>query len=229
MSCIQSLPPSAEAAELFPVIGAMDPECIVEGLTANVPRRMLAWLKVSFRPPRLASESDINPIQKIPSVPRDLIKLWEDYEYMAMLEKTVKWGSPTGSYPFVKRVWPYSPEFLRILVSLVMFQPYPLCGLSKLCGRLDLTWTKMRSSICDPSSTIWRDEHGLPGLPARQAFRDVALQCIRQMVRNHLYIGGQVYPEESRDASLESMGRYQTNDEVTEEGIYKNVDHRRKQ
>ncbi|KAJ7921788.1 hypothetical protein B0H13DRAFT_2414142 [Mycena leptocephala] len=151
-----SLPPSAEAAELFPVIGAMDPECIVEGLIANVPRWILAWLK------------------KIPSVPRDLIKLWEDYEYMAMLEKK---------------------------------------QLSKLCSRLDLTWTKMRSSICGPSSAIWRDEHGLPGLPARQAFRDVTLQCIRQMVKTTSTLAG----------------KYQTNDEVTEEGIYKSVDHKRKQ
>ncbi|KAJ6456922.1 hypothetical protein C8R45DRAFT_568949 [Mycena sanguinolenta] len=38
----------------------------------------------------ILSSSPSNPMQKISSVPRDLIKLWEDYECMASLEGTVR-------------------------------------------------------------------------------------------------------------------------------------------
>jgi hypothetical protein len=49
MPFIQSLPPSAEVAELLPLIGTIDPECIFAFCVNNVPRSMLAWLKVSSR------------------------------------------------------------------------------------------------------------------------------------------------------------------------------------
>ncbi|KAF7372990.1 putative nwd2 protein [Mycena sanguinolenta] len=197
------LPPSAEVAELFPLIGTMEPEWIFgfSALNLNVASPMLAWLK------------------KIASAPRDLITLWEDYEYMAFFEQTVLYGSP--AHPTAKRMVVYNPELLRILVSLVVFR----CDrLTKLRRRLDLTWTDMRISICGPSSNI---EHGLPVLAVRLAFRDVALQCIRKMVENHINISGEVYSWESRDAPLESICRYQIPDHATGEEIFKSVVHRR--
>ncbi|KAJ6465440.1 hypothetical protein C8R45DRAFT_1023197 [Mycena sanguinolenta] len=49
MPFIQSLPPSAEVAELLPLIGTMDPECIFVFPVTDTPGRMLASLKVGFR------------------------------------------------------------------------------------------------------------------------------------------------------------------------------------
>ncbi|KAJ6456884.1 hypothetical protein C8R45DRAFT_568414 [Mycena sanguinolenta] len=157
-------------------------------------------------------------MQKIPSAPWDLIKLWGNYECMVPLEGIVRWGRPTAKHSF-----PCSPEFLRILISLVVFQPGELCVLSKVHDRLDLTWTEMRTSICGPSSTVARDERGLPVLADRMAFRDVALQCIRKMVKNHINVGGQVYSWESRDAAFESTGRPEIADDATKEEIYKHT------
>ncbi|KAJ7861127.1 hypothetical protein B0H14DRAFT_2441875 [Mycena olivaceomarginata] len=194
MPFIGSLPPSTEVAELLPLIGAIDPECIFTSFSNEVPELMLAWLK------------------KIPSAPRDLIKLWEDYDCMAFLEQAVLWRVP--NHPSSKPIFLCSPEFLRILISLVVFRPDTL---SMLRGRLDLTWTEMRTSICGPSSNVARDQHGLPALAVRLAFRDLALHCIRKMVENHLDIGGEVYSWESRDAALESIGRHQIDVDATEE------------
>ncbi|KAJ6465446.1 hypothetical protein C8R45DRAFT_1174019 [Mycena sanguinolenta] len=182
MPFIQSLPPSAEVAELLPLIGTIDPECIFAIFDNDVPRRMLAWLK------------------KIPSASRDLIKLWEDYECMVSLKKTVQ----QGQYLSVAHIFPCSPEFLRILTSLVMFRYESLCKLRSL---LDLTWAEMRTSICGPSSNVASDQHVPLVLAVRLAFRDVALQCIRKMVKNHLNMGGQVYSWETRDAALEFIRR----------------------
>ncbi|KAJ6465417.1 hypothetical protein C8R45DRAFT_495687 [Mycena sanguinolenta] len=169
--------PSAEVAELLPLIGTIDPKCIFTIFGNDVSRRMLAWLK------------------KIPSAPKDLIKLWEDYECMASFERTVQ------AHRSAKRIFPCSPEFLRILVPRVVF---PYAGLRQLRGRLDLTWTEMRTSICGPSSNLATDELRLA---VHLAFRDVALQCIRKMVKNELDVGRQVYSWESRDAALESVRR----------------------
>ncbi|KAJ6465423.1 hypothetical protein C8R45DRAFT_1219761 [Mycena sanguinolenta] len=201
MHCINSLPPCAEVTELLPLIGTMDPGWIFAFPGICFPVQMLAWLK------------------KIPSAPRDMIKLWEDYECMVSLEETVLAGSPT--HTSIERVFPCSLEFLRILVSHVILQ----CdGLSKLRGRLDLTWAEMRTSICGPSSNLATDELGLA---VRLAFRDVALQCIRKMVKNRLDMGGQVYSWETRDAALESictMGASQIDVSVTNEHIIEQDD-----
>ncbi|KAF7372995.1 NACHT domain-containing protein [Mycena sanguinolenta] len=189
---IKSLPHSTAVAELFPLIGTMDPECIFWFFAYDVPGLMLAWLK------------------KIPSVPRDLIKLWEDYECMASLENTVLRGPPP--YSHTKHIFPCSPECLRILISLVMFKHNSLW---KLRGCLDLTWTAMRSAICGPSSNVASDPHRPPVLAVHLAFRDVALQFIRKMVKNHVDIGGKVYSWESRDSALDSIGRHQKDNDAT--------------
>ncbi|KAJ6465452.1 hypothetical protein C8R45DRAFT_496064 [Mycena sanguinolenta] len=186
---IISLPPSA-VAELLPLIGSMDPRYIFAFPGTHVPGRMLVWLK------------------EISSASRDLIKLWEDYEYMVLFERTVRWGHRSA-----KRIFPCSPEFLRILISLVMFR---YNSLSKLRDLLDLTWTEMRASICGPSSTVASDQHGPPVLAVRLAFRDVALKSIRKMVKNQIDMGGQVYSWETRDAVLKSIRIYQIDDDTTE-------------
>ncbi|KAJ6465435.1 hypothetical protein C8R45DRAFT_1023190, partial [Mycena sanguinolenta] len=164
MPFIESLPPSAEVAELLPLIHRINPECIF-AFFGNVPRHMLAWLK------------------KIPSAPPDLIKLWKDYECMVSFERTVLLGSPT------EHSFPCNPGFLRILVSL-WFRSDSFIGLREIRGQLDLTWTEMRTSICGPSSNVARDRHVLPVSAARLAFRDIALEYIRKMVKNHLDMDG---------------------------------------
>ncbi|KAJ6465449.1 hypothetical protein C8R45DRAFT_1174060 [Mycena sanguinolenta] len=178
MPFIESLPPFAEVAELLPLIGTIDPdpECIFAIFLDDVPRRMLAWLK------------------EISSAPRDLINLWEDYGYMILFERTVR-----GGHQSAECIFPCSLEFLRVLASHEILQCH---SLPELRGLLDLTWAEIRNSICGPSSNLTTDELGLA---IRLAFRDVALQCIRKMVKNHLDIGGQVYSWETRDAVLESI------------------------
>ncbi|KAJ6456844.1 hypothetical protein C8R45DRAFT_568131 [Mycena sanguinolenta] len=52
MPFITSLPPSAEVAELLPLLGTMDPERIFGVLAPNFPRRILLWLKVSLKYPQ---------------------------------------------------------------------------------------------------------------------------------------------------------------------------------
>ncbi|KAF7378193.1 putative nwd2 protein [Mycena sanguinolenta] len=193
---IESLPPSAEVTELLPPIGAVDPEFIFVVFPTNVPKRILAWLK------------------KEPSAPGNLIKLWEDYDCMASLEKMVGWDLPVC--PSAKPIFPCSPECLRILISLVVF---PRTGLSTLRGRLDLTWPEMRTAICDPSSTVARDQHGRPVLAVRLAFRDVALQYIHKMMKNQLDMRGPVYAWESRDAKFEAIRRREINDTAEKEQI----------
>ncbi|KAF7372937.1 putative nwd2 protein [Mycena sanguinolenta] len=159
---INTLPPSVEVAELLPRIGAIEPEFFVSTTyimmpSPYVPRRILAWVK------------------QVPSAPRDIINLWEEYECMVSLEQTVRWGPLSA-----ERIFPRSPEFLRILVSLVVFKQDTLL---QLRGRLDLTWTEMRTSMSCPSSNVAMDEHELSALTVRQAFRDVALQCLRKIVK----------------------------------------------
>ncbi|KAJ6465412.1 hypothetical protein C8R45DRAFT_1173961 [Mycena sanguinolenta] len=198
---IQSLPPSAEVAELLPLICTIDPECIFVDSFTNIPERMLAWLK------------------RMPSAPADLIKLWEDYECMVSFEETVQ-GHPLSA----THIFPCRLKFLRILVARVIHQIRQYDGLSKLRGRLDLTWAEMRTSICGHSSNLATDELGLA---VRLAFRDVALQCIRKMVKNQLDMGGQVYSWETRDTALESictMGASQIDVSVTNEHIIEQDD-----
>ncbi|KAF7368068.1 NACHT domain-containing protein [Mycena sanguinolenta] len=158
---IISLPPSAEVAGLLPLIGTVDPECIFRSHATEVPTVMLAWLK------------------EIPAGPWDLIKLWEDYECMVSFQATLRWGW----HPSPKHTFTCSPEFLRMLVSFVVFQHD---WLPEHRGRLDLTWTEMRTSICRRSSNVTRVRHGAFLLAVRLAFRDVALQCIRKMVKNQI-------------------------------------------
>ncbi|KAJ6456880.1 hypothetical protein C8R45DRAFT_568388 [Mycena sanguinolenta] len=205
---ITSLPPSGELAVLLPLIGTIDPASIFAFFAIDVPGQMLAWLR------------------KIPSAPPALIRLWEDYEWMVSFEGSALWCSPSQDPG--KRIFSCSPEFLRILVSLVGFRNCGLDGLSELRARLDLKWTEIRTSICGPSSNLATDELGIA---VRTALRDVALQCIRKMVKNELDIGGELYSRECRDAALESTRRHrhQIDDDATEEEIYKREAHRMEQ
>ncbi|KAJ6456919.1 hypothetical protein C8R45DRAFT_1185042 [Mycena sanguinolenta] len=81
-------------------------------------------------------------------------------------------------------------------MSLMVFRHDRLWQLRR---RLDLTWTEVRTSICSPSSNAVRNEGGLPVLAVRLTFRDIALQCIRKMVKNQLDVGGQLYYWEQCD------------------------------
>ncbi|KAJ6457897.1 hypothetical protein C8R45DRAFT_1081730 [Mycena sanguinolenta] len=186
-----SLPPSAEVAVLLALIGAIDREYIFASPHNEVPGRMLAWLK------------------KILSAPRDLIKLWEDYECMVSFQGTVLRWSPSKHSG--KHIFLCSPEFLRLLISLVMFRNGGLDRLPSLRGRLDVTFTEIRATICSPRSNIDRDQHAPPVLAVRLAFRDVALQCIRKMVKNQIDIDRQAYSSEPRYTASESIRRMERN------------------
>ncbi|KAJ7793807.1 hypothetical protein B0H14DRAFT_3497681 [Mycena olivaceomarginata] len=106
MPFIQSLPPSAEVAELLPLIGTMDPEWIFEVFATDVPEQMLGWLK------------------KIPSAPPDSIKLWEDYECMVFLEQTVQWRRP--SFRFVQSFPDPTTELIAFWKQACKFDSKPL-------------------------------------------------------------------------------------------------------
>ncbi|KAF7372932.1 putative nwd2 protein [Mycena sanguinolenta] len=181
ISFLESSLPSAGGAELFPLIGTIDPNCVFFFRTTAIPERMLVWLKMR-------------------SAPRDLMKLWEDYEYMASFERKVEWNWHELS---AGRMVPCSSELLRILVSLVAFTPATLSNTRDL---LDLTWTEMRTSVCGASSNSAKDQHGLTVLAASLTFRDVALHCIRKMVKNTLNMGRH-YSWETPAAVLESIRR----------------------
>ncbi|KAF7333978.1 hypothetical protein MSAN_02399900 [Mycena sanguinolenta] len=145
-------------------------------------------------------------LKKVPSVPQDLIKLWEDYAYMFALQKTLLGGQWEGDInPLMSGNFavPPSTEFLQTLVPLALF-PTELWNLRH---RLGLTWTELRTFICGPCSNIAQDKCPLPALDIRLSCRDAALRYIRTMVKNHVDAGGEVYPWESRKilVALESI------------------------
>ncbi|KAJ6465472.1 hypothetical protein C8R45DRAFT_1174081 [Mycena sanguinolenta] len=72
-----------------------------------------------------------------------------------------------------------------------------------------------------------QNQRGELVLSSRLATRDVALQCIRKMVKNQLDMGGQVYSWETRAAALESIGRHQIADDTKGE-ILKHTHEQRK-
>ncbi|KAJ6491203.1 hypothetical protein C8R45DRAFT_991657 [Mycena sanguinolenta] len=157
---IVSLPLSAEVAELFPLIGSIDPEYVFHESYNNDWGHLISWLR------------------KLPSAPQDLITLWEDYAYMLAIQRALRSKVWLGSQAMIKHM---SPELLRILVPLTLL---PATWLSQLCGPLSLTWTELRTSFCRPCS-VGCDEDGLPALDPRWACRDAALRYIRTMVQNH--------------------------------------------
>ncbi|KAF7375705.1 hypothetical protein MSAN_00460000 [Mycena sanguinolenta] len=164
ISFIVSLPPSAE---LFPLIGSINPEYIFDG-AANLYNGELAsiasWLK------------------KSPSTPTDVIQLWEDYVFI--FDLFIEGRLPKGLS--VRHVVSPSPELVRVLVSLqVLFHP-----LEKLPATLDLTWTDLRTTLCSLRPKLVGDIHALPICQPQAAHswaaRDLALHLIRKMVKNHI-------------------------------------------
>ncbi|KAJ6471559.1 hypothetical protein C8R45DRAFT_1104524 [Mycena sanguinolenta] len=112
---IVSLPSSGAVAELFPLIGSMNPDYIfdpkqyksIDGDFGGI----VSWLKNS------------------PSAPAEVIQLWEDYTFMFSLDNEL--------HPFVEHVVFPSPELLCILITMGFLRR----KLSELRTILDLTWT----------------------------------------------------------------------------------------
>ncbi|KAF7372907.1 putative nwd2 protein [Mycena sanguinolenta] len=172
---IVSLPPSNAVAELFPLIASVNPHYIFRpAYLSNVDLASItSWLKNN------------------PSAPTDVIQLWEDYAFMFSIE----WPTEGVSVQYI--VSP-SPELLRILVSLGFLRLY------ELPTTLDLTWTDLRATLCRLGPSFVGDEHTLPvhqqQTTSPWAARDVALQLIRKMVKNHNDTNGGANPSASRDA-----------------------------
>ncbi|KAJ7844248.1 hypothetical protein B0H14DRAFT_2700158, partial [Mycena olivaceomarginata] len=75
--------------------------------------------------------------------------------------------------------------------------------------KLDLTWTDLRTTLCSLRPKFVRDEHVLPAHRPQPAYpwaaRDLALQLIRKMVKNHFDTDGGINPSASRDAYTRSQ------------------------
>ncbi|KAF7334897.1 putative nwd2 protein [Mycena sanguinolenta] len=181
---IVSLPPSGEVAELFPLIGSINPDYI-------------------FDPEKYVSRYDdfksiVSWIKNTPSAPADVIQLWEDYAFMFSID-TMHSSIKASS---VKRIASSSPELLRILVSTGFLHR----RLWELPTKLDLTWTDLRTTLCSLRPKSVGAEHVVaihqPQTASPRVARDLALQLIRKMVKNHNDTDGGVNPSASQDAVL---------------------------
>ncbi|KAF7372919.1 putative nwd2 protein [Mycena sanguinolenta] len=159
---IVSLPPSGGVAELFLLIGSVNPDYIFD----------------------LGSDHDIGDLVAIaswlkttPSAPANVIELWEDYAFMISIDTMHR----CSVGPSVEHIVSPSPVLLCILVSLGLLS----CRLLDLPTKLDLTWTDLRTT-----------------LSLSLVSRDLALQFIRKMVKNHIDTNKGVDPSASRDAVL---------------------------
>ncbi|KAF7372896.1 NACHT domain-containing protein [Mycena sanguinolenta] len=175
------LPPSDAVAELFPLIGSVNPEYIFHPET-NLYNHEFAlitsWLK------------------KSPSAPADVNQLWEDYAFMISIANMSFAVGSSGKH----NVLP-SPELLRILILMGPLRH----NLSHVRTKLDLTWSDLRTTLCSLRPKSLGDEHLVPiHQPQRTspwAARDLALHLIRKMVKNHADTNGGVNPSASRDAT----------------------------
>ncbi|KAF7326836.1 NACHT domain-containing protein [Mycena sanguinolenta] len=176
---IVSLPTSSAVAELVPLIGSMNPDYLF--YPYQVEDRELA---------------SIAPWLKTHSAPADLIQLWEDYAFMFSIDKK-KW---LNKPPSVKHNILPSPELVRILLSMG-FLNWPFW---ELPTKLNLTWTDLRATVCSLQPKSAGDERILPIHQPHSAFpwaaRDLALQLIRKMVKNHIDTDGGANPSASHDA-----------------------------
>ncbi|KAF7372811.1 NACHT domain-containing protein [Mycena sanguinolenta] len=155
---ITSLPPSIE---LCPLIACMEPARIFALTNANF-KDMLSWLK------------------RIPSVPQDLIELWEDCTYVTLM-------ATVDTSLMVKHINSPSSELCQVLVALRL--EYGLHSISHL---LDITWDKLRTIICSlrPSITetgYWATSYQIlqaiiPWEDQRWTCQDIALKCICRIV-----------------------------------------------
>ncbi|KAJ6471543.1 hypothetical protein C8R45DRAFT_908394 [Mycena sanguinolenta] len=176
---IISLPPSHEVAELLSLIGSVNPDYIFdpeEYSGDDYFGHFVSWLKNN------------------PSAPADVIQLWEDYALMFSVD--MGRGKALGH-----SVSP-SPKLLFILISLGLLRR----GLWELHTTLELTWTDLRTTLCSLRPKFVGDEHTLPIHQPQAAYpwaaRDLALQLIRRMAKNHSDTDGGVNPSASRDAVL---------------------------
>ncbi|KAJ6471530.1 hypothetical protein C8R45DRAFT_1218108 [Mycena sanguinolenta] len=180
------LPPSGAVVELFPLIGSIDPDYIFH--------------PEEYRSREAQFEEIITWLKNNPSAPSDVILLWEEYTFMVSIDSIH--GNTRG--PSVEHIISPSPELLRILVGLVRWY------LPKLRTRLDLTWSDLRSTLCSLQPKFLPDEYVLihqPDTVYPWAARDLALQLIRKMVKNHIDTDGGVNPSASRDAVSQYNGK----------------------
>ncbi|KAF7325367.1 NACHT domain-containing protein [Mycena sanguinolenta] len=177
---IVSLPSSNAVAELFPLIGSVNPHYIFDPeapLHNGNCASLGSWFKNS------------------PLAPANLIQLWEDYAFMSSIDN-MRWSTER---PSVKQDVPPSPELVRILISMMFLGWF----LWKLPTELDLTWTDLRTTLCSLRPKLAGNEHILPvhqPHTSSWAARNLALQLIRKMVKNHVDTNGGVNPSASRDA-----------------------------
>ncbi|KAF7372914.1 NACHT domain-containing protein [Mycena sanguinolenta] len=185
INLIVSLPPRDEVAELFPLIGSINPDWIFDPV-----RNVLRYDDV---------KSIISWLQNSPSVPTNVIQLWEDYAFMLSIDNMHRYGNIA---PFVKHIVSPSPELLRILLSMGFIS----WGIWELPTILDLTWTDLRTTLCSLRSQLVGDDHALPIHQPQVDYpwvaRDLALHLIRMMVKNHIDTDGGVDPSASRGAVL---------------------------
>ncbi|KAF7372940.1 Nwd2 [Mycena sanguinolenta] len=181
---IVSLPPCDAVADLFPLIGSINPDCIFDPeeyrLRSDDFKGIVSWLETN------------------PSAPADVIQLWEDYAFMFSIDK-MKWSAEV---PSVKHNVSPSPELVRILLILGLLH----CRLWELPTKFDLTWIDLRITLCSLRPKLAGNEHILPGhqpqIALSWAARDLALELIRKIVKNHMDTYGGVNPVASRDALL---------------------------
>ncbi|KAF7334875.1 putative nwd2 protein [Mycena sanguinolenta] len=180
---IVSLRPSDALAELFPLIGSTNPDYIFTPKNCQLDNylgAMILWLKNN------------------PSAPADVIQLWEDYAFMCSIDNM----RSSAKAPSVEYNVSPSPELVRILVITGFLRRQ----LWELPINFDLTWTDLRTTLCSLRSNFSGNEHALPVPQPLIAFpwaaRDLALQCIRKIVKNHINTDSGVNPSASHDAVL---------------------------
>ncbi|KAF7364354.1 NACHT domain-containing protein [Mycena sanguinolenta] len=165
---IISLPPSHE---LLSFIQRMNPDYVFE-LWPNM-NDLIPWLK------------------NIPSVPEDLVQLWEDYEYMSFFVQTVSAAksdptpSPTSQYS-AEDILSRVPELLRLLQVLLLVVDTTGC-LRQIRLPLKITWNDLRSTICALRPMIGRDD-GIVG------------ELVNHLL--HRSFGGETYPWPSLSREL---------------------------
>ncbi|KAF7372987.1 putative nwd2 protein [Mycena sanguinolenta] len=180
---IVSLPSCSAVAELFPLIGSINPD----------------YISHAYWEDNYELESFVFWLQNFPLAATDLnhvIELWEDYAYMLAINKTHWWRAN----PSVKHiVWP-SPELLYILISMGFLR----CRLWELPTRLDSTWIDLRTTLCSLRPQLAGDEHIIPVHQPHTAppwaARDLALHLIHKMVKNHTDTEGGINPAASQHA-----------------------------
>ncbi|KAF7334873.1 putative nwd2 protein [Mycena sanguinolenta] len=182
-----SLPPSGAVAELLPLVGSINPNYIFDPEAYQYQAgydyfaAIISWLK------------------KSPLAPTDVIQLWEDYAFMFSIGTIY---AHIRCDPSVEHIVSPSPELLRILVLMGFLR----CQLWELPTKFDFTWTDLRTALCSIRSKCVGDKHALPIHQPQAAYpcaaRDLALQLIRKMVKNHIDTDGGRNPSASHAVVL---------------------------